>query len=136
MERQQHERRSKHHEAVGASGSSWAPASHSKSLAKGPRHTPRDDPPPPPPRDATPPTSEEYDDLKMRVPEIHTNHVIINYNKIDPKSIMTLCEIPCYNKSKERGTDEWFWTFFQQDWYDIVLFMKNKLNVPHAMGSL
>jgi hypothetical protein len=93
-------------------------------------------PPPPPPRDATPPTSEEYDDLKMRVPEIHTNHVIINYNKIDPKSIMTLCEIPCYNKSKERGTDEWFWTFFQQDWYDIVLFMKNKLNVPHAMGSL
>jgi hypothetical protein len=92
--------------------------------------------PPPPPRDATPPTSEEYDDLKMRVPKIHTNHVIINYNKIDPKSIMTLCEIPCYNKSKERGTDEWFWTFFQQDWYDIVLFMKNKLNVPHAMGSL
>jgi hypothetical protein len=125
MERQQHERQSKHHEVAGAFGSRWATAAPSKSLAKRPRHTPQDDSPSPP-RDARPPTSDEYEALKMRSPKVHTNCEIINYNKINPNNIVTLREISCYNNFKERGTDERFWTFFQQDWYGIVLFTKNK----------
>jgi hypothetical protein len=66
----------------------------------------------------------------MRALEVHTNWEVVNYNKVDPKNIVTLHEIPCYNKSKERGTNERFWTFFQQDWYGTILFTKNKPVVP------
>jgi hypothetical protein len=67
MEHPGHERRSKHREAAGASGSSQAPAAHSKSLVKRPRHSPQDDSPSLP-CDATPPTSDEYEALNMGVP--------------------------------------------------------------------
>jgi hypothetical protein len=36
----------------------------------------------------------------------------------------------CYIKPKEWGTNKRFWTFFHQDWYDIVLYRKAKLVVP------
>jgi hypothetical protein len=39
--------------------------------------------------------------------------------------MMHLRNKPCYSSSKERGTDERFWTFFQQDWYRIVLYPKS-----------
>jgi hypothetical protein len=133
MERQQYERRTKHHEAAGASGSSRAATSHSKKLAKRPRpsslheaSSPEDSPP----RATTPSTPNEYEALRMRAPEVHTNLEVVNYNKVDPKNIVSLREISCYNKSTETGTDEQFWTFFQQDWYGTMFFMKNKHVVP------
>jgi hypothetical protein len=38
--------------------------------------------------------------------------------------IVTLRDKPCYKSTKERGTDERFWTFFHQDWYQLVLYQK------------
>jgi hypothetical protein len=93
MERQGHEKQSKHREAVGTSGLSRAPTAHSKSLVKRLRCSP--------PRDAIPPTPDEYESLKMRTPEVHTNREVVNYNKMDSTNIVKLCEIPCYNSSKE-----------------------------------
>jgi hypothetical protein len=63
--------------------------------------------------------------LKMYPPEIHTNQEIMNYNKEDPMNVMHLRNKLCYNSSKERGTDERFWTFFHQDWYRTVLYPKS-----------
>jgi hypothetical protein len=40
---------------------------------------------------------------------------VVDYNKVDPRNIVTLCEQACYNSSKQWDTDERFWTFFQQD---------------------
>jgi hypothetical protein len=54
----------------------------------------------------------------------HINWDIVNSNKEDPRNIVTLREKACYNSAKERGTDERFWTFFQQDWYHSVLYRK------------
>jgi hypothetical protein len=54
---------------------------------------------------------------------------IMNYNKEDPMNVMHLCNKPCYNSSKERGTDERFWTFFHQDWYRTMLYPKSPLVV-------
>jgi hypothetical protein len=75
-----------------------------------------------PPRGGTP---NEMEYLRMHSPEIHTNWEIINYSKEDPMNVMHLCNKPCYNSSKERGTDERFWTFFHQDWYRTVLYPKS-----------
>jgi hypothetical protein len=61
----------------------------------------------------------------MYPPVIHTNREIMNYNKEDPINMMHLCNKPYYSSSKERGTDERFWTFFHQDWYHIMLYLKS-----------
>jgi hypothetical protein len=133
MTREGHERRSKHREVAGAFSSSRAPAAQLKNFAKRARHSslhedssPEDSPP----RGATPTTPDELECLKMRFMEVHTNREVVNYNKVDPRDIVTLREIPCYNKSKERGTDERFWTSFHQDWYGPVLYWKTKHVVP------
>jgi hypothetical protein len=68
--------------------------------------------------EASPPhggTPDEMECLKMYPPEIHTNQKIMNYKKEDPMNVMYLRNKPCYSSSKERGTDERFWTFFHQD---------------------
>jgi hypothetical protein len=75
-----------------------------------------------PPRGGTP---DEMECLRMHSQEIHTNWEVMNYNKEDPMNVMHLCNKPCYNSSKERGTDERFWTFFHQDWYRTVLYPKS-----------
>jgi hypothetical protein len=36
---------------------------------------------------------------------IYTNQEIVNYSKEDLMNMMHLCNKPCYNLSKERGTD-------------------------------
>jgi hypothetical protein len=56
---------------------------------------------------------------------IHTNQKIVNYSKEDPMNVMHLHNKPCYSSSKERGTDERFWTFFHQDWYQTMLYLKS-----------
>jgi hypothetical protein len=61
----------------------------------------------------------------MHSPEIHTNQEIVNYNKDDPMNVMHLHNKPCYSSSKERGTDERFWTFIHQNWYRTVLYSKS-----------
>jgi hypothetical protein len=61
----------------------------------------------------------------MHSPEIHTMREIVNYNKEDPLNMVHLHNNACYNLVKERGTDERFWTFFYQDWYWIVLYLKS-----------
>jgi hypothetical protein len=66
----------------------------------------------------------------MRPPVADTNREVVNYNKVDPRTIVTLCQKACYSSSKERGTDKHFWTFFQQDWYYSVLYRKTKPVVP------
>jgi hypothetical protein len=63
--------------------------------------------------------------LRMHSPEIHTNREIMNYSEEDPMNVMHLCNKPCYSLSKERGTDERFWTFFLQDWYRTVVYPKS-----------
>jgi hypothetical protein len=40
-------------------------------------------------------------------------------------NVMHLRNKPCYNSSKERCTDERFWTFFHQDWYQTMLYLKS-----------
>jgi hypothetical protein len=63
--------------------------------------------------------------LKMYPPVIHTNREIMNYSKEDPTNVMHLRNKLYYSSSKERGTDERFWTFYHQDWYWIVLYPKS-----------
>jgi hypothetical protein len=62
---------------------------------------------------ATPPTPNKFECFKIRPLVAHTNREVVNYHKVDPRNIVTLCEQACYNSSKKRGTDERFWTFFQ-----------------------
>jgi hypothetical protein len=45
--------------------------------------------------------------------------------KEDPLNVVHLRSKACYNLVKERGTDERFWTFFHQDWYRTVLYLKS-----------
>jgi hypothetical protein len=133
MTREGHERRSKHCEAAGASSLSWAPDAQPKQLAKRswPNSLHEDSCPEDyPPHGATPSSPDGFECLKMRSPIVHTNREVVNYNKVDPSNIVMLRENACYNKSKERGTDECFWTFFQQDWYHIVPYRKPRLVVP------
>jgi general stress protein 26 len=65
----------------------------------------------------------------MYSPEIHTTREIVNYIKEDPLNVVYLHNNACYNLVKERGTDERFWTFFHQDWYQTVLYPKSSLVV-------
>jgi hypothetical protein len=96
-----------------------------------PRNLPRDPDPAvirrsphlrPPPRGGTP---DEMECLKTYPPVIHTNREIVNYSKEDPMNVMHLRNKPCYSSSKERGTDERFWTFFHQDWYQTVVYLES-----------
>jgi hypothetical protein len=117
------ERHSKHHQDVGASSS--GPSAKPKKLVKRPRpnsYQEESSPEVSPARGGTP---DETECLQMHSPEIHTNREIVNYSKEDPMNVMHLCNKPCYNSSKERGTDERFWTFFLQDWYRPVLYPKS-----------
>jgi hypothetical protein len=116
------EHRSKHHQDVGASSS--GPSAKPKKLAKRSRPCSYQEFSP----EASPPRGSTLDDtecLKMYPPVIHTNLEIVIYNKEDPMNVMHLCNKPCYNSSKERGTDERFWTFFHQDWYLTMLYLKS-----------
>jgi hypothetical protein len=63
-------------------------------------------------------------------PVVYTDWEVVNYNKVDPRNLVTLRESPCYSSANERGTDERFWTFFHQDWYLSVLYNKSKPMVP------
>jgi hypothetical protein len=109
------ERRLKHRQDIGASSS--GPSTKPKKLAKRPRPSSYQEESS---LEASPPrggTLDETECLKMYPLEIHTNQEIMNYSKEDLLNVMHLRNKPCYNSSKERGTDERFWTFFHQDWY-------------------
>jgi hypothetical protein len=117
------EHHSKHHQDVSASSS--GPFAKPKKLAKRPRPSSYQEESSP---DASPPhgsTPDEMKCLKMYSLVIHTNQEIVNYSKEDPMNVMHLHNIPYYSSSKERGTDERFWTFFHQDWYQVVLYPKS-----------
>jgi hypothetical protein len=120
-----YERRSKHHQDVGASSS--GPSAKPKKLAKRPRPSSYQEESSP---EVSPPhggTSDETECLKMYSLEIHTTREIVNYSKEDPLNVVQLRNKACYNLVKERSTNERFWTFFQQDWYRTVLYPKSSL---------
>jgi hypothetical protein len=111
-----HEQCSKHREETGDSSSSRAPSAQPKKLAKRPwpstlheDSSPEDSPA----RGGPPESSEEFECLKIKSSEAHTDREVVNYNKEDPRNIVTLRNKPCYSSAMERGTDERFWTFFQ-----------------------
>jgi hypothetical protein len=103
------ERRSKHRHNVGASSS--GPSAKPKKLVKRPRPSSYQEESSPEVSPAHGGTPDETECLQVHSSEIHTNREIVNYNKEDPMNVMHLCNKPCYNSSKERGTDERFWTF-------------------------
>jgi hypothetical protein len=98
------ERHLKHRQDVGASSS--GPSTKPKKLSKRPRpssYQEESSPETSPPRGGTP------DEMKcLNPPMIHTNREIMNYSKEDHMNVMHLRNKPCYNSSKERGTDERF----------------------------
>jgi hypothetical protein len=97
------EHHSNHHQDVGASSS--GPSAKPKKLAKRLKpssYQEKSSPEASPPRGGTP---DETKFLKMYPPVIYTNQEIMNYSKEDPMNMMHLCNKPCYNSSKERGTD-------------------------------
>jgi hypothetical protein len=49
----------------------------------------------------------------------------VKYNMEDSLNVVHLRSKVCYNLVKERGTNERFWTFFHQDWYQVVLYPKS-----------
>jgi hypothetical protein len=69
--------------------------------------------------------------LKIRTPIVLTNQEVVNYSKEDPMNLITLRNRTCYSSPKGRGTDERLWTFFHQDWYLTVLYLKTSLVVRH-----
>jgi hypothetical protein len=78
----------------------------------------------------------------MHPPEIHTPREIVNYSKEDPLNVVHPHSMACYNLVKERGTDERFWTFFHQDWYQTVLCPKSSpvvkqqyVNIEYMMNK-
>jgi hypothetical protein len=116
------ERHSKHRQDVGASSS--GPSTKPKKLPKRPRpitYQEESYPKVSPPRGGTP---DDTECLKMHSTKIHTSREIVNYIKEDPLNVVHLCSKACYNLVKERGTNERFWTFFHQDWYQTVLYPK------------
>jgi hypothetical protein len=133
LAREGHECRIKHRQDVGGS-STHAPATRNKQLAKKRRPSSlheESSPDASSPRGGTPESPDEVDCLKIRPPVIHTNRDIVNYNKEDPMTLMNLWNQPCYNSAKERGTNQRFWAFFHQDWYQTVLYPKIYLVVQH-----
>jgi hypothetical protein len=128
------ERRSKHHQDVGASSS--GPSAKPKKLAKRPRPNSYQEESSPEVSPSRGGTLNETECLKMYSPEIHTTREIVNYNKEDPLTMVHLCNKACYNLVKERGTDERFWTFFHQDWYRTVLYPKSSLVVKQQYADI
>jgi hypothetical protein len=117
------ERRSKHREDVGASSS--GPSAKPKKVAKRPgpnSYQEESSPEVSPPRGGTP---DEMECLRMYFLEIHTTREIVTYSKEDPLNVVHLRNKACYNLVKEWGTDERFCTFFHQDWYRTVLYLKS-----------
>jgi hypothetical protein len=123
------EHRSKHRQDVGVSSS--GPSAKSKKLVKRPRPSNYQEESSLEVSLARGGTPDETECLQMHSPEIHTNREIVNYSKKDPMNVMHLHNKPCYNSSKEWGTDERFWTFFHQDWYQNVLYLKSSPVVKH-----
>jgi hypothetical protein len=68
-----------------------------------------------PPHGGTPEPLEEVECLKIRPLVAYTNREVVNYNKVDPRNLITFWDRPCYISAMERGTDERLWTFFHQD---------------------
>jgi hypothetical protein len=129
-----HERHSKHHQEAGGSSSTWVPTAHPKKLANRTRpstfqeeSSPEDSPP----RGGSLESPDELECLKIHSLVIHTNREVVNYSKEDPMNLVTLHGKPCYSLPKERGTDERFWIFFHQDWYQTVLYLKTSPMVKH-----
>jgi hypothetical protein len=117
------EHRSKHRQDVGASSSGLS--TKPKKLVKRPwpsSYQEESSPEVSSPRGGTP---NETECLRMHSLEICTNREIVNYSKQDPMNVIHLRNKPCYNSSKERGTNERFWTFFHQDWYRTMLYLKS-----------
>jgi hypothetical protein len=77
-----------------------------------------------PPRGGTPESPDKLECLKIWPLVVYTNCEEVNYSKEDPMNLITLCNSSCYNSHKENGTDERFWTFFHQYWYQSVLYPK------------
>jgi hypothetical protein len=97
-----HEQRSKQCQETRGSSSNWALSTHPKKLAKRVRpssfhedYSPEDSPP----RGSTPNSLEEFECLKIRASETHTNRDVINYNE-DLRNIVTLCDKPCYSSAR------------------------------------
>jgi hypothetical protein len=57
--------------------------------------------------------------------KVHTTREIVNYSKEDPMDHISIRNKPCYSLPKERSTDERFYTFFHQDWYRTVIYLKS-----------
>jgi hypothetical protein len=117
------EHRLKHHQDVGASSN--GPSVKPKKLAKRPRPSSYQGESSPEVSSPRGGTLDETKCLKMYSLEIHTTREIVNYSKEDPLNMVHLRNKTCYNLVKERGTDERFWTFFHQDWYWTVLYLKS-----------
>jgi hypothetical protein len=123
------ERRLKHHQDVGVSSS--GPSAKPKKLAKRPRpssYQKESSPEVSPSHGGTP---DETECLKMNSSEIHSTREIVNYSNEDSLNMVHLHNKACYNLVKERGTDERFWTFFHQDWYQTMLYLKSSSVVKH-----
>jgi hypothetical protein len=87
------ERRSKHRQEAGESSSNRAPTAHPKKLAKWARpislqeeSSPED----PPPRGGTPKSPDELECSKIHASDYHINQEEADYNKEDPRNIITL----------------------------------------------
>jgi hypothetical protein len=104
------ERRSKHHQDVGASFSD--PSAKPKKLAKIPQPNSYQEESSLEVSPSHGGTPDEMECLKMYSLEIHITREIVNYNKEDPLSVVHLRNKACYNLIKKRGTNERFWTFF------------------------
>jgi hypothetical protein len=138
MAREGHERHTKHCQDVGGS-SNCAPLARNKHLTKRRRpssYKEESSPEDSPLRGGTPKSPDELECLKIMTPTILTNQEVVNYSKEDPMNLITLQNRTCYPSSKKRGTDERFWTFFHQDWYLTVLYLKTSLVVRHQWADI
>jgi hypothetical protein len=84
---------SKHRQEVVGFGFSMTPTAHPKKLAKRARpislweeSSPEDSPP----RDGTPESPDELECLKVHAPDCHINWEKVDYNKKDPRNVITL----------------------------------------------
>jgi hypothetical protein len=59
-----------------------------------------------PPCGGTPDSPEEIECLKIRAPDYHINREEVDYNKEDPRNIITLRDRSFYKHGKERGMNE------------------------------
>jgi hypothetical protein len=46
---------------------------------------------------------------------------VVNYSKEDALNLITIRNKPYYSLPMERVTDERFWAFFHQDWYQTAI---------------